>query len=151
MCCSIPLTFSQTDEHSSLVTICCLSRTTRSKGGESLGSSQMSLGNAHVPVCTHTTLHDHGLLDLWEYVGVLQSPLWTCHFSAFLLPFFVCLLFSPAVIAALGNCSVKQLPLVIVNKHRKEMTISTGQTLSHISIYVYISHISIYLYLYKYI
>ena len=93
-----------------------LYRATRSSRGESLGSSQVSLGNAHISGHTHHPLHVHGLLDSQEYVRALKSPLWVCHSSAFSFNTFG-LLFSPTVIATLGNCHVKQLPLIVFNKY----------------------------------
>lgn len=55
VCCSVPLTFSQVGCHFSLVTISCLCRTTRSKRGERLSSSQVSLG-MHMLLGINTSL-----------------------------------------------------------------------------------------------
>ena len=73
----------------------------------------MSLGDVHVPGHIHTPLYEHGFLDSQE---IFAKPPMDVSFLSFYL-FFVCLLFSQAVIVALGNYNVKQLPLITFNKH----------------------------------
>ena len=73
----------------------------------------MSLGDVHVPGHIHTPLYEHGFLDSQEIFA--KPPMDMSFLSSYL--FFVCLLFSQAVIVALGSYNVKQLPLVIFNKH----------------------------------
>ena len=87
----------------------------------------MSLGDVHVPGHIHTPLYEHGFLDSQE---IFAKPPMDVSFLSFYL-FFVCLLFSQAVIVALGNYNVKQLPLITFNKHP-----SSVQFLSHVGLSV---------------
>ena len=87
----------------------------------------MSFGDVHVPGHIHTPLYEHGFLDSQE---IFAKPPMDVPFLSF-YPFFVCLLFSQAVIVALGSYNVKQLTLIIFNKHPGSV-----QFLSHVGLSV---------------